>query len=51
VGFILLVAIVAAISLVFHGRKQGVKSQNIAQQHQVRKSDRLRLIPSKEPRA
>ncbi len=42
-GFILLVAMIAAISLAFHGRKSGVKSQKIRDQHRVQKSDRLKL--------
>lgn len=44
---ILLVAIVAAISLVFHGRKSGTKSQNINKQHDARKQDRLRVVKMK----
>lgn len=41
---ILLVAIVAAISLAFHGRKPDTKSQRIAEQHKAKKADRLRII-------
>ena len=41
---ILLVAIVAAISLAFHGRKPGTKAQNIAKQHATTKADRLKII-------
>lgn len=46
-GLILLVAIVAAITLAFHGRKPGTKSQKIAQQHQATKQARLRLVSMK----
>lgn len=46
-GLILLVAIVSAITLAFHGRKPGTKSQKIAQQHQATKSARLRLVTMK----
>lgn len=46
-GLILLVAIVAAITLAFHGRKPGTKAQKIAQQHQATKQARLRLVSMK----
>lgn len=42
-GVILLVAMIAAIGLTFRG-PQSKKTQNIGQQVQVRKSDRLRII-------
>lgn len=41
---LLFVAIIAAISLAFHGTKPGTKVQNLATQHNVRKQDRLRII-------
>lgn len=41
---ILLVAIIAAISLAFHGRKPNTKVQDIAAQHAVSKRDRLKII-------
>ncbi len=41
---ILLVAIISAISLAFHGRKPNTKTQNINQQHSVTKTERLRII-------
>ena len=47
-GLILLVAMVAAISLAFHGRKPGTKTQKIAEQHRAKKSTRLRLVNLKE---
>jgi NADH-quinone oxidoreductase subunit J len=43
-ALILLVAIIAAISLAFHGRRTGTKSQKISQQLKARKQDRLRII-------
>lgn len=46
-GLILLVAIIAAITLAFHGRKPGTKSQKIAQQHAATKRERLRLVSMK----
>jgi NADH-quinone oxidoreductase subunit J len=45
---ILLVAMVAAIALTLR-RRQGVKSQNVAEQVKVKKADRLRIVPS-EPK-
>jgi NADH-quinone oxidoreductase subunit J len=44
---LLFVAIIAAISLAFHGRKPDSKVQNIAEQHKVRKQDRLQIISMK----
>ncbi len=46
-GAILLVAIVASISLAFHGRKADTKQQSIAKQHAAQKSERLRIIKMK----
>ena len=46
-GLILLVAMVAAISLAFYGRKPGTKAQKIAKQLQAQKSTRLRIIKMK----
>lgn len=46
-GLILLVAIIAAISLVFDGRKPGTKSQKISQQLLANKRNRLRIINMK----
>lgn len=50
-ALILLVAIIAAISLAFHGRKPGTRTQQIAKQHSVRKEDRLRIIKVKGDKA
>ncbi len=44
---ILIVAIIAAIALAFHGRKPDVRFQNLAQQHRVKKEDRLRVVTMK----
>lgn len=41
---LLLVAIMAAICLVFRGKKRGTKTQNIDKQHAVKPEDRVRLI-------
>lgn len=41
---ILLVAMIAAISLAFFGRKPGTRSQKIGAQHRVTKNERLRVI-------
>ena len=50
-GLILLVAMVAAISLAFYGRKPGTKAQKISKQLEADKSSRLRVIKMKpEPR-
>lgn len=46
-GLILLVAMVAAISLAFHGRKSGAKVQKVAQQIKAQKSTGLRVIKMK----
>ena len=44
---ILLVAIIAAITLAFHGRKPHTKAQRISKQLQAQKKDRLRIIKMK----
>lgn len=44
---ILLVAIIAAITLAFHGRKPNTKSQRIMQQLSATKKDRLRIVKMK----
>lgn len=44
---ILLVAIIAAITLAFHGRKPHTKAQRIMQQLSVKKEDRLRIVKMK----
>ncbi len=50
-GLILLVAMIAAISLAFYGRRPGTKAQKIAKQLQAQKSTGLRIIKMKaEPR-
>lgn len=41
---ILLVSIIAAIALAFHGKRPNTKSQRIAEQHLVTKADRLKII-------
>ncbi len=46
-ALILLVAIISAISLAFHGRKPGKKAQKISEQLKARKKDRLRIIDIK----
>jgi NADH-quinone oxidoreductase subunit J len=43
-GAILLVAIIAAISLAFSGKRDDTKQQNINQQHEAKKSERLKII-------
>lgn len=43
-GVILFVAIIAAISLSFRGRRAGTKAQNVAAQIAVNRKDRVRLI-------
>jgi NADH-quinone oxidoreductase subunit J len=43
-GALLLVAIIAAIVLAFHGRRPHTKSQSISAQHKVTKADRLRIV-------
>ncbi|OGT67353.1 MAG: NADH:ubiquinone oxidoreductase subunit J [Gammaproteobacteria bacterium RIFCSPHIGHO2_12_FULL_45_9] len=44
-GLLLLVAIVAAIGLVFQGRKPNTLAQRVSQQQAAQKRDRLRLVP------
>jgi NADH-quinone oxidoreductase subunit J len=44
---ILLVAIVASITLVFRGRRHDTKGQDVSQQQQASKADRLRIIKMK----
>lgn len=44
---ILLVAVVAAITLAFHGRKSDIKSQRIQEQLETTKENRLRVIKMK----
>ena len=46
-GVILLVAMVAAISLTFFGRRHDVKVQKLAEQHEVTKASRLKLVEMK----
>jgi len=46
-GLILLVAMVAAISLAFYGRKPGTKAQKIAEQLKAQKSTNLRIVKMK----
>lgn len=43
-AMLLFVAIIAAISLSFHGRKTDTKSQKMSQQHLANKASRLRVI-------
>lgn len=43
-GALLLVAIIAAIVLAFHGRKPHTKAQKISEQHKVNKKDRLHIV-------
>lgn len=43
-GVILLVAIIAAITLTFRGRRPNTKGQKIAEQIAVRKEDRVQLV-------
>jgi len=50
-GALLLVAIVAAIALAFHGRKPDAKAQDIALQHAASKADRLQLIDLRQDRS
>jgi NADH-quinone oxidoreductase subunit J len=45
---ILLIAIIAAISLAFFGKKPGTRSQKIGEQHLARKKDRLRVVDMKK---
>lgn len=46
-GMILLVAMIAAISLAFFGRKPGTKSQSIVQQQRADKADRMTIVKMK----
>jgi len=46
-ALILMVAMIAAISLAFRGKRDGTKSQNIDHQVSVQKSDRLRIVKMK----
>ena len=43
-GALLLVAIISAIVLAFHGRKPNTKAQKISEQLKVSKKDRLRIV-------
>ena len=43
-AMILMVAMIAAISLAFRGKRPGSKSQNIGEQVLVKKADRLRVV-------
>ena len=43
-ALILMVAMIAAISLAFRGKRKGSKSQNIGEQVLVKKADRLRIV-------
>lgn len=47
VGAILLVAMVSAIALAFHGRREGTKSQRISDQLKATKAERLRIVKMK----
>lgn len=46
-GAILLVAMVAAITLAFHGHRQDAKRQILATQHEAKKSERLKIVKIK----
>lgn len=48
---ILLVAIIAAITLAFHGRKSNTKSQYIREQLEITKENRLRMIKMKSEKS
>lgn len=43
-ALILMVAMVAAISLAFRGKREGTKSQSVHHQVQVKKADRLKVV-------
>jgi len=43
-SLILLVAIISAIALAYHGRRPGNKAQKISEQLKAKKQDRLRII-------
>lgn len=46
-GLILLVAIIAAITLAFHGRRRNTKAQKISEQQSATKQDRLKVVTMK----
>lgn len=48
---LLLVGMISAIALAFHGRKAGTKSQSISKQLEATKKDRLRLVNLKHERS
>jgi NADH-quinone oxidoreductase subunit J len=48
---LLLVGMVSAIALAFHGRKAGTRSQSISEQLAATKADRLRIVDLQEPRS
>lgn len=48
---LLLVGMVSAIALAFHGRKTGTRSQSISAQLSATKKDRLRIVDLQEPRS
>jgi NADH-quinone oxidoreductase subunit J len=52
-ALILMVAMIAAISLAFRGKRPGTKTQNISKQVNVRKEDRLKVVKmaSEKPNA
>lgn len=48
---LLLVGMVSAIALAFHGKKAGTRSQSISEQLAATKADRLRMVDLQEPRS
>ena len=44
---LLLIGMVSAIALAFHGKKAGTKSQKISEQLAANKKDRLRMVDLK----
>jgi len=50
-SLILLVAIISAIALAYHGRRPGTKSQKISEQLKAKKEDRLRIVDIKEDKS
>ena len=44
---ILLVAMISAIALAFHGRKSNTQSQNMREQHHISRADRIRIVKMK----
>lgn len=48
-GALLLVAMVAAITLAFGGKRKGMKTQNISQQQAVTKKSRLKIVKDMKP--